>query len=156
MTSGRFTRPSSPPVRDRRTRRPAPHVEPLALTAAAVCAAAGVTYRRLDYWCSAGTLADDGHLRDIGHGGTRRFTQADVDVVRVLTAVADNFQAMRPYAGASTELLRTIAEQVRTVPTPPTLWLWHTDGAAQVDTSPPDDVAGVAATCRIDVERILW
>jgi DNA-binding transcriptional MerR regulator len=52
-----------------------------------VCAAAGVTYRQLDYWCRAGLVAPS--ISDAAGQGTRRgWSPADVAAVRRLAVLS--------------------------------------------------------------------
>lgn len=48
---------------------------------------AGISYRRLDYWCRAGLLGDD---KATGSGHDRRFTAADVRTAVVLARLTEH------------------------------------------------------------------
>jgi hypothetical protein len=50
-----------------------------------VCALAGITYRQLDVWCTAGYLRDTAN----GSGSRRTFTGPELDVVRLVKHLID-------------------------------------------------------------------
>lgn len=67
-----------------------------------VCAAAGITYRQLDYWCRANVLDCVGGSATPGSGGQRRFTDTETRVawaVGRLAAHGATLPVMR-HAGA--------------------------------------------------------
>jgi DNA-binding transcriptional MerR regulator len=55
------------------------------LTAADVCAHAGITHRNLDYWLRSGVI-DLPDRRDIGSGNFRFFTDSEADAIRRVAA----------------------------------------------------------------------
>jgi DNA-binding transcriptional MerR regulator len=56
------------------------------LSSAQVCAAAGVTYRQLDYWCRAGLIRPT--VAAAGHGSRRVWSAADVATARRLAELS--------------------------------------------------------------------
>lgn len=76
-------------------------------TANALCRRVGITYRVLDYWDRTGTFGPSA-VEASGSGSTRRYTDDDAAVAAVLARLGR--------LGASTDVLRVVADHLRSRP----------------------------------------
>jgi hypothetical protein len=85
-----------------------------ALSGAEAARLAGITYRKVDYWCRQGVLGEE-HRRPIGSGQHRRLTALDVTALRAIERVSQELAALigRESKVGSTVLYRLVADQVR-------------------------------------------
>lgn len=75
---------------------------------------AGITYRKLDYWCREGVLGEE-HQVPAGSGHSRQLTDLDVAALQAIGRVSE---ALAEMAGqvrnlGSVKLYRVVADQVR-------------------------------------------
>jgi DNA-binding transcriptional MerR regulator len=97
------------------------------------CAAAGITYRQLDYWARTG-LVQPSIRAAHGTGGQRLYSFRDVLVLKIVKRLLD--------AGVSLESIRTAVAALRSARTAelPGMTLMS-DGAAVYRCASPDDLA---------------
>ncbi|KAB8162044.1 MerR family transcriptional regulator [Streptomyces sp. 3MP-14] len=97
------------------------------------CAAAGITYRQLDYWARTG-LVQPGVRPAPGQGGQRLYSFRDVLVLKIVKRLLD--------AGVSLQAIRATAEALRTAELGELAHMTlMSDGAAVYRCASPDELA---------------
>jgi hypothetical protein len=71
----------------------------------------GLTYRKLDSWCTEGVFG--AHNRHCGSGRRRTFTDEDLTVARLLARVSSDLSFLFGTTAGSWPLYQVIAEQIR-------------------------------------------
>ncbi|UED82877.1 MerR family transcriptional regulator [Streptomyces profundus] len=108
-------------------------VERLAYRGPSACAAAGITYRQLDYWARTG-LVQPSVRPAPGAGGQRLYGFRDVLVLKIVKRLLD--------AGVSLQAIRATAEALRTAELGELAQMTlMSDGAAVYRCSSPDELA---------------
>lgn len=99
------------------------------------CAAAGITYRQLDYWARTG-LVEPSVRPAFGSGTQRLYSFRDVVVLKIVKRLLDT--------GVSLQNIRTAVQHLRAQDTPrlPRMTLMS-DGAAVYECASPDEVANL-------------
>ncbi|MDT0265739.1 MerR family transcriptional regulator [Streptomyces sp. DSM 44915] len=111
----------------------APAEESLGYQGPSACAAAGITYRQLDYWARTG-LVQPSVRPAPGHGGQRLYSFRDVLVLKIVKRLLD--------AGVSLQSIRATAQALRTAELAELSQMTlMSDGAAVYRCSSPDELA---------------